>query len=305
MIDFISISLKGSISILGVSLCMGKEAVLERLSSFQTATSHSTILCNNCIINDVLPSVNLRFKIDEASNKVIGIKVWNNCKTKNDCDNLYDYFKDVLYDFNLNSEKDKANVTHKIFTNTLHYIELHKQYGIDETDSNGNLQKHIDLYPFYLEIEGTLFIADDMKVLRTVLSDMYLSDNTLEKNEKSKRKRSHLIAASLLIVVLISILFLCFRNSILHSHVGKYVYFEVWRSGYRLHVDRDCPNFGKNGQVQYIETARLKDCWSFCPKCVTDDDAEYLEGIMRNNGDTTSINYWIVLPMFYQMHNTT
>lgn len=73
------------------------------------------------------------------------------------------------------------------------------------------------------------------------------------------------------------------------SHIGKYVYYEVWRSGCRLHVDRDCPNFGKNGVVQYIETASLKDCPSFCPKCVSDEDAAYLNDIMCHNSD--SIGY--------------
>jgi len=71
------------------------------------------------------------------------------------------------------------------------------------------------------------------------------------------------------------------------SHVGKYVYLEVWRSGCRLHVDRHCSNFGKNGQVQYIKTDDLKDSRSFCPKCVSDEDAELLEGLMQQN-DTTS-----------------
>lgn len=70
------------------------------------------------------------------------------------------------------------------------------------------------------------------------------------------------------------------------SHVGKYVYYEVWRSGRRLHVDRHCPNFGKNGQVQYIETASLKDCQSFCPECVSDNAAEYLTNLMRHNADS-------------------
>jgi len=72
------------------------------------------------------------------------------------------------------------------------------------------------------------------------------------------------------------------------SHIGKYVYLEVWRSGCRLHIDRHCANYSKTHTVEYIDTADLASRTEkfsiipYCPKCVTDEMADQIKTIIVN-----------------------
>ena len=69
---------------------------------------------------------------------------------------------------------------------------------------------------------------------------------------------------------------------------------EHWESGQRLHIDRHCKNFANKSQVFYIDTAEIKT-WEMpslplCPRCVSDENANYLNGLLQNSSnavDTT------------------
>lgn len=77
------------------------------------------------------------------------------------------------------------------------------------------------------------------------------------------------------------------------SHkIGDKVYLEIWNRGTKLHIDKHCKNISKNHMVDFIDLRELAnshhegDFISLCPECVSDDDADFLKGLMKNKPDT-------------------
>lgn len=80
---------------------------------------------------------------------------------------------------------------------------------------------------------------------------------------------------------------------------GDTVYMETWDDGIRIHIDRNCKNFDKDGNVEYIEAERVhrkvlfveRKVWHiregsmsdypFCPKCVSDKDAKRIRELNK------------------------
>lgn len=71
--------------------------------------------------------------------------------------------------------------------------------------------------------------------------------------------------------------------------MGDKVYLEIWRGGYKLHVNKNCHGISKNHMVEFINKENLADTYekydflplSLCTKCVSDEDADKISTIIR------------------------
>ena len=88
------------------------------------------------------------------------------------------------------------------------------------------------------------------------------------------------------------LLILCLLSACKSNKIREHLYVEIWRSGMKVHVDKHCNNISKEHMVRFIKindfTKEYKNSpfISFCTECVSDENADYLNGIIKNKCDT-------------------
>ena len=80
------------------------------------------------------------------------------------------------------------------------------------------------------------------------------------------------------------------------NNIGENIYYEVWRGGHKLHVDKDCSDISKSHSVYFIKVKDLTQEFKnkelpLCPKCVSDKDADILKSFITTLPDKTSDYY--------------
>lgn len=90
------------------------------------------------------------------------------------------------------------------------------------------------------------------------------------------------------IIILILLFFVSCYN-----RIGDKVYLEFCDDGFKLHINKKCSDINKKHLIKYMdvkdwadEYSENKDYIFFCTKCVSDENADYLNGLLKDNPDT-------------------
>lgn len=246
MNNFISISSKGSITVHGVYIGMKEDDALQNISSFQVRIIPPIIACSNVVVEDFLPTVNIRVYIDTLTKRTCQIKIWRHCKDKGECDALFNYFNNTLCKFDLFVDDCKDYTMHKKFTNSLHFIRLHRQYGYEATNIDGYTVKNEDACPFYLDVQSHLFTMDSVDELRNKFSYLYVPDH-INKKYANRQKCISMnyflilkrIFISFITIVFFVILYLFALNGRYYVLYNDTVVFDKWNKTCKEFVDYD------------------------------------------------------------------
>lgn len=86
-------------------------------------------------------------------------------------------------------------------------------------------------------------------------------------------------------IILLLMLYTCVSCG--RSHIGAKIYIERWNNGEQIHIDRGCTNYGDAHVVEYVDTTDIVErvkklrIIPFCPKCVSDKDADQIKVIVE------------------------
>jgi len=107
-----------------------------------------------------------------------------------------------------------------------------------------------------------------------VLKKKEMLDFHINKKHMAYMTKIYILFLSIIIIVS------CARNNI-----GKNVYIEELKDFERIHIKRECSNIGKFSFVRYVCTKNIMSDYhlSFCPKCVTDEAANEITYIIKEN----------------------
>lgn len=221
MKQFISISEIGSISVLGVHLGSTADEVKEKLSNLNV---HENKNCwdINTFCYDHLPKMSITFRKgdDEC---ICDIKIRSFTLTKEECNILYEYFRQIFHkrqEFYESPKKKGEYIISKNFSNLLHRVIICWQEGIGDDK---------EMFAFAVYIEGKfIFNKKNIEENASIAKEIYnyeLPQRVFFKDKSKMDKYKILKILFALCVLIISYLFVL---SYRYKNLGNEIILDSW-----------------------------------------------------------------------------
>ncbi len=153
MKNLISISTIGNIKVLDIPFLCSMDYIKDKFKGYNLEEHPKTIVVKDFRFEN-LPMFDISFHFNKE-NKVKSFCISNYHFSRKNCDCLYDFFKSILNNLNVVSEKKGESYTELVLSNHLHKVLLLKQIGLG--DNCNEFPLVMTIYARLVDAESTLF----------------------------------------------------------------------------------------------------------------------------------------------------
>lgn len=217
MKKLISISEFGSISVLGVPLGSTTSYIKEVFSKYEINENNNCLYLNMPATGNT-PMLSVVFG-KKDTDIVDKISIRNTHLTQDECDRVYNFFKNEFSSLKLISEDKTDDTVTLVLSNTLHRVKLFKQKGLEDNEN---------LCPFIMDIQGTLFNSNDSEREKAIREIYHIQEVSMRKNKQFSNIQIDKTMKALFVVIALIIMYLFALNG-RYSKIEYNVYFDKWK----------------------------------------------------------------------------